>query len=67
MLDLPLIIEWLKGPISVGAPLFQFSLEPSPSAAEGPLLADVFTSSLVPFLVIVIYLFLSEFCYPIFA
>lgn len=54
-LDLPLIIEWLKGHKSAGVPLFQFSLEPSPSAAEGLFLVDAFTNSLVlPLLVIVI-------------
>lgn len=45
-LDLPLIIEWLKGHKSAGVPLFQFSLEPSPSVAEGPFLVDAFTKAL---------------------
>ena len=67
-LDLPLIIEWSKGHKSAGVPLFQFSLEPFPSAAsaEGPFLVDAVTNSLVlPLLVIVIYCFCRS--YPVFA
>lgn len=57
-------------PKSVGVPLFQFSLRPSPSVAEGPLLGGgplrTALSSFGYYHLLFVGVMMS-FCYPIFA